>query len=339
MTQQKVQFGLFLTNQHLIGTDQVRALHDQIRLVHAARDNGWDMLWAGQHFLAEGMTHIQPIPYLARLATETGTMRVGIGINLLSLANPVEVAENYAALDVVLEGRLIYGVGLGYRQEEYEAFGLSKKGQVHRLEENLRIVTELWSGAAVDADLPWCKLRGATLTFLPVQRPRPEIWMAANSDGAVERAARLTDTWMINPHATTDTVRRQIEVFNTAACAAGRNSVSTLPLMREVFCAPTREEAVRLAAPYLSAKYKLYASWGQDKVMPDKDDFAAAYESLASERFVVGSPEDVIAELTPWLSVGVNQFIIRTNWIGMPVQSAMQSIQLLSDHVLPALKG
>ena len=93
-----VQFGLFLTNQHPVGTDQVTALREQITIVHAARDNGWDMLWAGQHFLAEGMTHIQPLAYLARLAPETGTMRVGIGINLLSLLNPVDVAENYAAL-------------------------------------------------------------------------------------------------------------------------------------------------------------------------------------------------------------------------------------------------
>ena len=334
-----VQFGLFLTNQHPVGTDQVQALKEQIRVVHAARDQGWDMLWAGQHFLAEAMTHIQPLAYLARLAPETGAMRVGIGINLLSLLNPVEVAENYAALDVVLEGRLIYGVGLGYRDKEYQAFGFSKKGQVHRLEENLRIVTELWSGMEVHADLPWCQLDGASLTFLPVQRPRPEIWMAANSNAAVERAARLSDAWMINPHATTETVLRQIKLFNAAANACGRSDVTTLPLMREVFCAPTREEAIRLAAPYLSAKYQVYAQWGQDKVMPDKDDFAAAYEQLSEQRFVVGSPEDVIAELAPWRAIGVNQFIIRTHWIGMPVESTLRSEQLISEHVMPALRA
>lgn len=333
------QFGLFLTNQHPVDTDQVQALKDQIAICHAVRDAGWDMLWAGQHFLAEDMTHIQPLAYLARLAPETGTMRVGIGINLLSLLNPVEVAENYAALDVVLEGRLIYGVGLGYREKEYHAFGLSKKGQVHRLEENLRIVTELWSGRPVYADNPWCRLDGVTLTFLPVQRPRPEVWMAANSDAAVERSARLTDAWMINPHATTETVLRQIDLFNTTAKACGRSDATTLPLMREVFCAPTRGEAIRLAAPYLSAKYKVYAAWGQDKVMPDRDDFAAAYEQLSAQRFVVGSPEDVIAELAPWKAIGVNQFIFRTHWIGMPLESTMQSIKLLSEHVIPALQG
>ena len=334
-----VQFGLFLTNQHPVGTDQVQALRDQITIVHTARDLGWDMLWAGQHFLAEGMTHIQPLAYLARLAPETGSMRVGIGINLLSLLNPLEVAENYAALDVVLEGRLIYGVGLGYRDTEYRAFGLSKKGQVHRLEENLRIVTELWSGQTVSADLPWCQLDNAALTFLPVQRPRPDIWMAANSDAAVQRAARLADAWMINPHATSETVLRQISLFNRTASEHGRSDATTLPLMREVFCAPTREEAIRLAAPYLSAKYKVYAAWGQDRVMPEKDDFAAAYEQLSAQRFVVGSPEDVIAELAPWREIGVNQFIIRTHWMGMPMESTIRSIQLISEHVMPALQS
>ena len=332
------RIGLFLTNQHPVGSDQVQALRDQIRLVHAARDGGWDMLWAGQHFLPDGMTHIQPLPYLARLAPETGTMKVGIGINLLALLNPVEVAENYAALDVVLEGRLIYGVGLGYRRSEYDAFGLAKAGQVQRLEENLRIVIELWSGEPVDADTPWCRLDGARLTFLPVQRPRPEIWMAANSDGAVRRAARMADTWFINPHATSETVRRQIDVFNAEARSVRRSNVNVLPLMREVFCAPTREEAIRLAAPYLSAKYKLYAAWGQGHVMHDRDDLAAAYEQLAEQRFVVGTPDDVLEELEPWTEVGVDQFIIRTHWIGMPTESALRSIELISSRVLPALR-
>lgn len=163
--------------------------------------------------------------------------------------------------------------------------------------------------------------------------------MAANSDAAVERAARLTDAWMINPHATSETVIRQMGLFNETARACGRADVTTLPLMREVFCAATREEAICMAAPYLSAKYKVYAEWGQDKVMPDKDDFAAAYEQLSQQRFVVGSPEDVIAELAPWREIGVNQFIIRTHWIGMPMEATIQSIRLISEHVMPALKA
>lgn len=332
-------FGIFLTNQHPLGTDQIRALDEQIAMLHACRDNSWDMVWVGQHFLPDAVTHIQPVPYVARLAPEAGDMQLGVGINLLALANPVEVAETYAALDVVTRGRLIYGAGLGYRDVEYNAFAIPKSGQVHRLEENLRIVCALWNGDAVDADLPWCRLNQARLSLLPVQRPRPAIWMAANSDRAVERSARLADTWFINPHATTDVVVRQIKLFNATAATHARPNVSVLPLMREVFCAPTRAQAVELAAPYLRGKYRTYASWGQDKVMPDRDDFTAAYHALAQDRFIVGTPEDCIEQLLPWKALGVNAFVIRTHWSGMPVASSLASLALLSREVLPTVRS
>jgi alkanesulfonate monooxygenase SsuD/methylene tetrahydromethanopterin reductase-like flavin-dependent oxidoreductase (luciferase family) len=117
------KFGILLTNQQAIGRDQVVSLEEQVRLVHAVRDGGWDSVFAAQHHLSESFSHIQPLPYLGRLAAETGDLRVGIGIHLLALHNPVDTAENFASLDIVTGGRLTFGVGLGYRDVEYDAFG------------------------------------------------------------------------------------------------------------------------------------------------------------------------------------------------------------------------
>lgn len=333
------RFGLLVTNQQPAGRDQVAALDEQIQLVRAVRDHGWDSVFAAQHHLSESFTHIQPLPYLGRLAAEAGDMRVGVGIHLLALHNPVDVAENFASLDVVCRGRLIFGVGLGYRDVEYDAFAVPGDEKVHRFRENLRIVEELWAGNEVHADLPWCRLDGVRLTLRPVQRPRPPIWMAANADGAVRRAARLADTWMINPHATFETIQRQLALLVAERAAAGREPVRELPLIREVFCARTREEALELAQPYLAHKYEVYADWGQDKVMPDKESFRMPYEELARSRFVVGSPEDCIEQLLPWQrDLGVDHFIFRTNWAGMPLDSALSSVDLLSREVVPALR-
>jgi len=334
-----MKIGLFLTNQQPLGADQVSALSDQLTLVRAARDAGWHSVFAGQHFLSESVTHIQPIPYLARIAAEAGDMSIGVGILLLALQNPLDVAENFASLDVVTGGRLIFGVGLGYRDIEYEAFGIGRTGRVARFEANLDIILRLWAGEAVDADLEWCRLRGAQLNLLTVQRPRPPVWMAANSDAAVKRAARLADAWMVNPHATTATIRRQIELYRAARESAGSGPGDGLPVMREIFCAKDRPTALELAAPYLAEKYRIYAKWGQDKVMPEAESFAIAYEELAEQRFIVGSPEDCLEALLPWRDeVGVNQFLFRTNWAGMPLQSALGSIELLAKEVVPVLQ-
>jgi alkanesulfonate monooxygenase SsuD/methylene tetrahydromethanopterin reductase-like flavin-dependent oxidoreductase (luciferase family) len=335
-----VRFGIFLTNQQPVGADQHRALEEQLALLRAARDTGWSSVFAGQHYLSEGMTHIQPLPYLARLAAESGDMRVGVGILLLALHNPLEVAENYAALDVITGGRLIFGVGLGYREVEYAAFGLGVAEKVRRLERNLDVITRLWAGEAVSADLPWCRLDEARLNLLPSQRPRPPVWMAANSDAAVRRAARLADTWMINPHATLDTVRRQVAIFHAERSAVGRPAPTELPAMREVFCAPDRATAVERARPYLAGKYAAYARWGQDKVMPDEESFAVPYEELARQRFIVGSPQDCVRALRQWRDeLGVDHFVLRTQWAGMPVEHAVESVELLGREVLPAVRS
>lgn len=90
----------------------VEALRGQIRLLHHARDHGWDSFWTGQHFLPT-MPMTQPVPFLARLAAEAGEMRIGLGILLLALANPLDVAETFASMDVVSGGRFTLGVGLG----------------------------------------------------------------------------------------------------------------------------------------------------------------------------------------------------------------------------------
>lgn len=335
-----MRYGLFLTNQQPRGADQGRALAEQVQMLHAARDAGWHSVFAGQHFLPVDVTHIQPVPYLAHLAHHAGDMQVGMGILLLPLHNPLDVAETFASLDVVTGGRLVFGVGMGYREVEYAAFGVDPADKVRRFEANLDIIMRLWAGEEVSSDLPWCRLDSARLHLLPLQQPRPPVWMAANADGAVKRAARLADAWMINPHATADTVRRQVELYRQTRESVGRDPGHGLPVVREVFCAKDRRTAIERAAPYITQKYKTYATWGQDKVMPTPESFDRAYEELAEDRFVVGSPEDCIEALTPWRDeVGVDHVIFRTHWAGLPVEDSLASIDLLSKEVIPALEA
>jgi alkanesulfonate monooxygenase SsuD/methylene tetrahydromethanopterin reductase-like flavin-dependent oxidoreductase (luciferase family) len=165
-----LQCGIHLTNQYPRGTDMVRALDEQLMFLRYARDYGWDSAWAGQHFLSKTLSQLQPVPYLARLAAESGHLRIGLAAHLLSLLNPLLVAEEIASLDVITGGRLLYCVGLGYRKIEDEALGVMGS-KVERFERNLEVITALWRGEKVSCDLPWCRLDDAMLETLPVQRP------------------------------------------------------------------------------------------------------------------------------------------------------------------------
>src|SRR5215475_10042831 len=208
-----MKVGIFLTNQHPIGSDMVSALEEQYVMTRLARDRGWDAVGTGQHYLSEGMSQLQLIPFLSRLQAEAGSMTGVAGILLLALHNPVEVAECMASLDVIWRGNFVFGVGLGYRDVEFDAFKVPKGQRVRRFEQGLEIVKRLWTEDKVSVDTDVCTLSNVTLTCRPVQQPHPPIWIAANNDNAIRRAARLAETWFINPHATTATIKRQLDVF------------------------------------------------------------------------------------------------------------------------------
>ena len=128
-----MKVGLFITNQQTLDTDMVSALDDQFAMVRLARDRGWDSLFSGQHYLNEGDNkQLQMVPLLARLAAEAGEMTIGLGILLLNLHNPVYTAETVATLDIIARGNFIFGVGLGYRDIEFDAFGVPKGERVKR---------------------------------------------------------------------------------------------------------------------------------------------------------------------------------------------------------------
>jgi alkanesulfonate monooxygenase SsuD/methylene tetrahydromethanopterin reductase-like flavin-dependent oxidoreductase (luciferase family) len=335
-----MKVGLFVTNQHTLQTDMVAALGEQITMVHLARDRGWDSLFTGQHYLNEGDNkQLQPVPFLARLAAEAGEMTLGLGILLLNLHNPVYTAETVASLDVIARGNFIFGVGLGYRDVEFDAFGVPKGERLKRFEEYLELVQRLWTEDSVSYDGPVCRLDKVHMNIRPVQKPRPPIWMAANGDAAVKRAARMSDAWLINPHATIETIRRQMPMYKAELKAAGKGAPRELPLIKEIYCARDRKTALEMGGPYLLAKYRDYAKWGQDKVMPDNTDFAQSFEELVQGRFILGSPEECYKQLEPyWKEFGVNHIVLRMHWAGTPLSTSLASMRLISDELLPALR-
>lgn len=333
-----VRFGLLITNQHPPGEPLARRFADTVEAVRLARDLGFDLIVFGQHFLANEFQMVQPAVAAARLAAEAGSMRVGLTIYLLPLLNPVAVAEEAASLDVVTDGRFIFGVGLGYRDVEDQAFGLEPGERVSRLRAHLDVIKGLWTGRPVDFDAPYCHLKGATMALRPVQRPHPPIWVAANNDRAVERAAEIGDTWVINPHATISTIERQMGLYRAALDRLGKPFPAEIPMMREICVADTRDEALRLARPSLEQKYRAYVAWGQHRALPADDDMTRAFDELVHDRFIIGDPAACADEVRRCAdTIGANTMIFRVQWPGMPHDAALRGIRLLAEQVRPRL--
>ena len=335
-----MKFGLIIAKQHPPGVSMVDRFREHIDQVRAARDAGFDLIVMGQHYLSTPFQEVQTLPSLARLAAEAGSMRVGATVLLLPLLNPVDVAEQVATLDVITGGRFIFGAGLGYREEEYEAFGIEGKERVSRFVESLEVIKRLWTEEEVTHRGRFYQLTRARMALRPVQRPHPPIWFAANNDAAVERAARMADAWVINPHAKLEILERQMALYRRALRLAGKPAPAELPLIKELYVAPDRRTAIQECRPFLEAKYKAYGAWGQDKALPQGDTFDVGFEELVRDRFVIGDPEDCRRELRRYVdALGVNCFIFRIQWPGMDQELVLRTITLLAEQVIPALRG
>ncbi len=333
------KFGLFVTNQHPPGESAAERWRESIEQVRLARDLGFDLVLLGQHFLATEFQMLQPTVAAARLAGETGSMRIGVTIYLLPLLNPVQLAEDTASLDIVTGGRFIFGLGLGYRKVEDDAFGLPPGARVPRTLAHLDVITKLWAGKPVDYDSPSCTLRGATTLVRPVQTPRPPIWVAANNDRAVERAAEIGDTWIVNPHATIATVARQVDLFRATRARLGKPAPAEIPVIRELCIGETRDEALRVTRPHLERKYQAYVSWGQHKMLPGDDDMTQTFDGLARDRFVIGDPGECAAEIQRTLErTGATAMIFRLHWPGSPHEAVMRSLRLVGEKVRPLVR-
>jgi alkanesulfonate monooxygenase SsuD/methylene tetrahydromethanopterin reductase-like flavin-dependent oxidoreductase (luciferase family) len=169
-----------------------------------------------------------------------------------------------------------------------------------------------------------------------VQQPHPPIWIAANSDAAVQRAAELGDTWIINPHATLETISRQMGLYRAALARVGKAFPNELPMMREVFVAESRAEAVRAARPHLEKKYQAYVQWGQHRVLPKDDDMTQRFDDLVRDRFILGDPDDCAAEIRRVVErTGATTLVFRVHWPGLDHAAVVRAIRLLGEKVRP----
>lgn len=331
-----MKFGIHLGNQHLPGDFAVQRFQEHVEQVRSLCDYGFDSIWAGQHYLAYPLQYLNTIPLLARLSAEAGTMQVGTDIVILTLQNPVDIAEQVATMDIMTGGRFIFGVGLGYRDAEYDAFNVDRKTRVSRFEEVLELVRRLWTEDSVTFEGKHFRYRDVRMSLRPVQRPHPPIWMGATNDAAIRRAARMADTWILTTHASFPTLARQMEIYKGALKEAGKPFPRELARVPELYIAEDDERAMTECREFLASKYRAYVAWGQERDVPKEERLDVPFEELARDRFLIGGPERIITELERGhRELGINHWLFRIQWPGMPQQLVLKVIKMLGEQVLP----
>ncbi|MBV1690933.1 LLM class flavin-dependent oxidoreductase [Novosphingobium sp. G106] len=159
---------------------------------------GFGAAYVPEHHLAEDGYLPSPLTLLAAIAARTKTMRLGTGVALAPLYEPVRFAQDAAMIDILSGGRLDLGLAIGYRKRETAAFGVDFTRRGARFDEFLQIVTRLWAGETVDFEGKHFSIKGARLSP-PAPRGRVPLYIGGFSDKAIDRVARFGDGYVGNP--------------------------------------------------------------------------------------------------------------------------------------------
>ena len=336
----RATFGLIISANYPNEQDLGARIAEHRQQIELAREAGFTSVVCSQHFLMHPVTALATIPYLASVIDISGDMKLVTGVLLLPLLHPVLVAEEIATLDWLSDGRAILGLAMGYRPQEFAGMGVSLSDRLVRFTEGLAVMKAIWS-----ADPTW-SFHGKHYDFdelpgglKPKQSPSPPIWIAADVDAAVRRAARLEAAWYPNPRAGLASLQRQAEVYHTALREAGNTRPEIFPIRRELFIAPTDREARRTAVPHLLDQLVQYEKMGQFEAMPMEDQYARTFgEDEIPDAFLVGSPQSVLEQIERYVeTLGVNHFVVKVQWAGMPHSEVMRSIELIGEQLAPRL--
>lgn len=329
-----MKLGLYMATQWRQGADLGPELQNLIAQVRAARASGLCSLMVGQHFLSSPLQMFQAMPLLARLAAEAEGMRLGPGLLLLPLLNPVIVAEECATLDWLTDGNAIIGLGLGYRPEEFDSIGVPIKERVPRFVEGVEVIRKLWRDDVVKHKGRFHTLSGVQASLKPKQPGGPPIWMAGDSEAPVKRAAKLADAWFPSPMVSEQGVARLNALFRDTRAAAGLPAAREYPIIREAHVAVGPGKALDEVREPLSFKYEAYASWGEATGFVPADRIRGDFDQFAASRFLVGTQNEVADQIARYgETTGTDHILLRVQWPGLAQKTVLQTLERLGRVV------
>jgi len=218
-----MKFGLFGMNMRPCVTPEAIA-----SVARSAEESGFESFWGGEHIaLTDPQTPDSPMPpnivfvdlgvTIAFAAAHTRTLRFGTGIIILPLRNPVVLAKQLASVDVVSNGRLIFGVGIGNLEFEFNAVGMPFDHKGKRAEEIIGAMKSLWAMESAEFRGRFFSFGGVRAEPRPVQKPHPPIVFGGKTVHAFSRTARLGDGWF----------GYGLDLEATANCIAGIRAACT----------------------------------------------------------------------------------------------------------------
>ncbi len=294
----------------------------------SAEVNGLDSLWVVDHILLPHSIGAQ-YPYnltgewmlgtgqwwdafsvLAYVAARTERVQLGTGVIVLPYRHPANTAKIVATIDQLSRGRLVFGLGVGWMEDEFRNLGLETfhhRGAL--VDEQIEVFKELWTNDPASYAGRYYQINAVSCTPRPYQQPHPPLLVGGNTDAALRRAGEACDGWFsisISPAE----LRERRRVMDTAAEAAGRDPAT------------------------------LYIQMLHGIRITDDADERATLSDYDRGQAIVGTVEQVVEELREFEAAGLTQLVGLARLPGQPntLDATLESIAFTMQELAPRLR-
>ena len=332
-------FGLITCQRYPGDARTDRELYaEALSLAEEAERLGFDSVWTSEHHFVDDAYLPSVLPLSAAIAARTSRVLIGTGLMLAPLHEPLRVAEDAAVGDLSSGGRLVLGIGLGWRAEEVDALGVRMRDRVRRLEDSVAVYRQAWSGELVTGG-DHLRYPHVPVRPLPARPGGPPIWIGGLSESAIRRAGRIADGFMAT-EVTPAALAEQVAIARAAHAGGGLFEIAVhLPTF-----AWLGDDAWEIVRPH-----HWYVSWKYDDMdearhrvheglaPPEIDE---AIDASLREQIVLGTPEQVAERIRDLVDAagGSLHYIARLYFPGLAPEVQREAVRLFAEEVAPALR-
>jgi probable F420-dependent oxidoreductase len=307
--------GISLTGGFPQGMPAMPALVDNARRIERL---GFDAIWSGDHIMNRH-PRLDAVTLLTTYAAVTERVNIGTAVYLMPLRHPVATAKQVATLDLLSQGRFIFGVGVGGEiPAEFEAVNVPVRERGGRTDEGLDILTRVLSQEHVTYEGRYYQLRDVTLLPRSPQQPHPPIWIGGRSEAALRRTARFAQGWM-GYLVSRQRLRQALQQVQELAPTYGRDPGDVQGgMLLFTSIAKDYETGKQMAITGLSSRYY------------------QPFDHLVERYCVFGTPEQCLETITRFVEAGMSNLVFSFT---CPPEQTTDHIEQCAADILPHLRS
>jgi alkanesulfonate monooxygenase SsuD/methylene tetrahydromethanopterin reductase-like flavin-dependent oxidoreductase (luciferase family) len=324
-----------------------QGVHERVTDEIIAEDRlGFDYAWLAEHHFSSEYGIMPDVwVYAGYLAALTKRIKLGMAVVTLPLSNPVRLVENAAFVDILSGGRFVLGLGSGYRQYEFDGFGIDFEARRDIQEEAIPLLLDLFKKKRASHHGTYfnVKIDGEYQMFPhALQEPHPPIFLAGATDRSVGVAGRMGFGLLLSSWTPFDGLKRQIahyrrELEHTPAELRGNAACGHADVTRYVYVAETDAKARAESEAVILRHLAHFSSGHTSGYLGTVNAGRSDYEGLSRDVILHGSPATVIGKIEQLRAFGANSLMLHyPPWYG--AEKAIASLELFAREVMPAFR-